>query len=593
MRHIHFLLIALLLVTGLGVAQPPISAYAATTITVTTFEDDTDVGDGCSLREAIINANDDFRTHIDCPAGTGNDTILFSSILGTATFTLASALPVISDTDGLTINGAGVKITLSGNNAFRVLEVANAVPLTIQNLTLANGFGVGGGVYNSGSLTILTSTFKDNDGLDPGAGGGVYNNSGTVTITNSTFTGNVATNGGAIYNNTGTVTITNSTIYANSIWGGGTAIVDNNGTMTVKNTIIADGTGASLCAGNAFAVGSINNLSDDATCGASFTQKTLAELAVTPLEDNGGSTPTFGLFPTSVALNTGDPASCPSTDQRGIARPQGPQCDIGAYEETPISFNPASLPFGNQLVGVASAPWNVTVTNTSEASLTLGTLSITGEFSLLNNTCDGQILVTNATCSFDVTFLPLTAVAKTGLVTVPSNATFSPATLPLTGTGTAAVQLLKSAGFDTIVIPLPWRVFWPTRSLNSVLDCKVSHSPPCSVKFTGASWNYTRIIQQIVPKSGVAGDKYYFGMSSRADNIPAGGQYKAEILFYNLYNQVIGSQTLTFTDGTHGFESLTAYYTVPNTYYRILFRFTFQKTMGTAWFDSAILMRAP
>jgi hypothetical protein len=53
-----------------------------------------------------------------------------------------------------------------------------------------------------------------------------------------------------------------------------------------------------------------------------------------PLQNNGGSTMTMALLPGSPALDkvptTG--AGCPTTDQRGIPRPQGPACDIGAFE---------------------------------------------------------------------------------------------------------------------------------------------------------------------------------------------------------------------------------------------------------------------
>jgi len=56
---------------------------------------------------------------------------------------------------------------------------------------------------------------------------------------------------------------------------------------------------------------------------------------------------------------------------------------------------------------------------------------------------------------------------------------------------------------------------------------------------------------------------------------------------------MVGSKTLSFSDGTHGFESRAAYYTVPKAYYHIVFRFTFQKTRGTVRFDTAILTKAP
>jgi hypothetical protein len=52
-----------------------------------------------------------------------------------------------------------------------------------------------------------------------------------------------------------------------------------------------------------------------------------------PLAAYGGPTPVLALTPGSAAVDTG--AGCPSTDQRGVVRPQGAACDIGAYEYAP------------------------------------------------------------------------------------------------------------------------------------------------------------------------------------------------------------------------------------------------------------------
>jgi hypothetical protein len=51
-----------------------------------------------------------------------------------------------------------------------------------------------------------------------------------------------------------------------------------------------------------------------------------------PLQDNGGPTATHALLPGSPAIDAGDPNRCPPTDQRGVPRPQGAGCDIGAFE---------------------------------------------------------------------------------------------------------------------------------------------------------------------------------------------------------------------------------------------------------------------
>jgi CSLREA domain-containing protein len=88
--------------------------YAANLI-VNTAADEVTGGNGCSLREAIINANNDLQSFPDCPSGNGADIITFDDSLGTATIVLGSELPTISDADGLTIDGGG-DITVSGDN---------------------------------------------------------------------------------------------------------------------------------------------------------------------------------------------------------------------------------------------------------------------------------------------------------------------------------------------------------------------------------------------------------------------------------------------------------------------------------------------
>jgi hypothetical protein len=54
-----------------------------------------------------------------------------------------------------------------------------------------------------------------------------------------------------------------------------------------------------------------------------------------PLADYGGPTPTMALLAGSPAIDAADAASCPETDQRGIIRPFGAGCDIGAFESAP------------------------------------------------------------------------------------------------------------------------------------------------------------------------------------------------------------------------------------------------------------------
>ena len=111
------------------------------------------------------------------------------------TITLTATITIAADT---TIDGSGQTVTISGNHAVRVFTVNSGVTLNLNRLTVADGSasGNGGGIYNSGTLTVSNSTFSGNSA---GYGGGIYN-SGTLTVSNSTFSGNSASDGGGIYN---------------------------------------------------------------------------------------------------------------------------------------------------------------------------------------------------------------------------------------------------------------------------------------------------------------------------------------------------------------------------------------------------------
>jgi hypothetical protein len=191
----------------------------------------------------------------------------------------------------------------------------------------------GAGIYNLGAMTITNSTVSGNTVRYVGGG---ISNGGTMTITNSTVSGNSAGYGGGISNG-GTMTITNSTVSGNSAgYGGG---ISNSGTLTLTNTLVDND-----CAGiTASGGGNIESPGD--TCG--FDQSTdqvnvtTEQLALGPLQDNGGPTETHALLPGSIAIDKIPEVDCVdadaaplTTDQRGQPRPEigGTMCDVGAFE---------------------------------------------------------------------------------------------------------------------------------------------------------------------------------------------------------------------------------------------------------------------
>jgi CSLREA domain-containing protein len=246
LRSLMLLMLAALVASVVAVvlASPP--AQAATS-TVTTAADELNTNAQCSLREAIINSNQDNQSgSTDCAAGAGEDTINFN-LGSTATITLGSQLPAItaiSQSSGLIIDGGSADITISGANKYRVFEVF-PVELTLSNLTVANGaiatFGEGGGgILNSGTLTVSNSTLSGNSSTGDLADGGGILNSGTLTVSNSTLSGNSAPGGGGIYNEGGTATVSNSTLSNNSASFGGGGIQNNlGGAVTVINSTLS------------------------------------------------------------------------------------------------------------------------------------------------------------------------------------------------------------------------------------------------------------------------------------------------------------------------------------------------------------------
>jgi Abnormal spindle-like microcephaly-assoc'd, ASPM-SPD-2-Hydin/Cep192 domain 4/Beta-propeller repeat len=99
-----------------------------------------------------------------------------------------------------------------------------------------------------------------------------------------------------------------------------------------------------------------------------------------------------------------------------------------------VSFTPASLTFSGQETGTTSAAQTVTLTNTGSATLTVSSITASGDFAE-TNTC-GTSVNAAASCTISVTFTPSITGTRSGTVTVTDNASGSPQTVSLTGTGT-------------------------------------------------------------------------------------------------------------------------------------------------------------
>lgn len=206
----------------------------------------------------------------------------------------------------------------------------------ISNSNTSSG-GRGGGLANGGALAVERSAFVANqNGESSNLGGGLWN-SATAALTNTTFSGNIAydfsAKGGGAANVGGALSLVNVTFSGNQVFdfassGGG--LYRSGGTLSLANTIVANSVGGA-CDGVVASSG--YNLIDDASCGIAATGDITNTPAVLgPLESPVVGAPFHRPLPFSPARDNGGAANCPATDQRGVARPQGAACDIGAVE---------------------------------------------------------------------------------------------------------------------------------------------------------------------------------------------------------------------------------------------------------------------
>jgi hypothetical protein len=172
-----------------------------------------------------------------------------------------------------------------------------------------------------GDAVIINSTIDGNaitgtsgDSRGGGLGLGPGGSAGTISLTNVTISGNSAASGSAIDVEYGPVHLKSTIVQAPtqpacSFVSAGSSI----------GQIVSDGD--NLDSGNSCGLNRPSDLHD-------------VDPMLGPLQNNGGPTPTRSLLPGSPAIDAVLATDCPppAVDQRGVTRPQGPRCDIGAYE---------------------------------------------------------------------------------------------------------------------------------------------------------------------------------------------------------------------------------------------------------------------
>jgi len=342
-------------------------------------------------------------------AGTGNTVIDANGIdgvfevFGPAKATFSNLAIVRGDVrpnngGGLSVN-QGASVTLesvyfNANFAAHGAGILNDGITIINNSTFIGNVATddGGGIRNDNLMTITNSTISANLAAY-GSGGGLENH-GTLTLTNSTIQGNQAghtgfglyagygpiSTGSVTYLNNVTIEQNQPSSYGEFVSPNGELFVEPISTVQIKNSILYN------CAGplNSAGYNLIQDLTDCILTGNTRGNIIGVNSGLGPLQANGGPTDTQALLTGSPAIDAGNPLGCTNnagqiltTDQRGVVRPQGTVCDIGAFEYEGPQNTPTPNPTSSPLPSATPSPTpTVTATKTVAATATATATSL-------------------------------------------------------------------------------------------------------------------------------------------------------------------------------------------------------------------------
>lgn len=314
-------------------------------------KDDLDITD-----ELTVRGSGPGQTTVD---GSGYDRVFH--ILGGTTATISDMTITGGDATGgdrsLYMSLGGGVFNMGTATLERVAVVGNnadggggvfTIPftfLTVRDSLIANNTAYeGGGLRIDSGAEIVNTTITGNKLKVPptdifktpkaifgllldeisGWGGGIDHRGGNdVAIVNSTITNNYAVKGGGGLNSGQGYTPISDAIAL--------------GRVRLRNSIIANNTSANgplNCHVKAQIIESTgHNLDSDGSCFLTAVgDLPERDPMLAPLADNGGPTQTQALLRGSPAIDAAAIDGCPRRDQRGVVRPQGSACDIGAFE---------------------------------------------------------------------------------------------------------------------------------------------------------------------------------------------------------------------------------------------------------------------
>ncbi len=300
-----------------------------------------------------------------------------------------SPFEAIQFVSGSSITNVQINNATIQNTGTWVVQEQVGGSATISNST-ATGTQAPGAVYNCGVGFTLT---------DGGGNSGVTGPTACQNITAPAFPPYLPDNGSAL-------AISPSALGFGTVATGSSSPAQ---AVTVTNT----GTGAAPVG----SVATSGDFSQTNNCGSSIAAGASCTIAVT-------------FTPTGTGARTGNLTITAS----GVANTV-PLSGTGVAPGPVLTPNPSSLSFAGTAVGSSAATRTVTVTNTGTTAASVSGVSVTGDFSQ-TNTCAS--LAVNASCTVTVGFRPTVSGARTGTLSIASNATNNPTTVALSGTGIGA-----------------------------------------------------------------------------------------------------------------------------------------------------------
>ncbi len=385
------------------------------------------------------------------------------------------------------------------------------------------GGGLGGAIFNDGgTLEIRNSTISGNSAIGgsggtgglpaeggaagQGLGGGVFTRNGTNTINNVTFNNNTVTQG------SGTAPTS-----APTPAGGGLYAYRDTGTptLTLTNTILSNTPSGTDCFLNSTAnittTGSTKNLIES---NGTSTNACPGALAMNPdpalgglMDTPPGNTETHAITNTSPAYNAGDNATCESTDQRGVMRPQSGTCDIGAFElATPVADLSITKNDGVSSVNAGgSTTYTIVVSNAGPAS---------ADNAVFTDPAVAGLNVTGVTCGSALNGAACPTVGNTTVALMQGVGIVIP-TLPSTGSVTftvmATVTATSGSVTNTANIAPPVGTSDPTPPNNNsasdmdtvipVAELSITKNDSVSSVNAGGTTTYTVVISNVGPSA--------------------------------------------------------------------------------------------